>query len=229
MSTLLHKIVSKLLLSRLYWHDLRSVNPVSRQFGIDRGTPIDRYYIEEFLRQNQNYIRDNVLEVSESVYSKQFGHNVSSYEVLHVKRARNATIVGDLTKHETLPDNVIDCFICTQVLNFVFDFHKAIEGCHRLLRSGGTILATVGCISPLSRYDADRWGHFWAFYPQGIERAFKSVFGPDNVTIMCYGNSLSAISFVKGLAYQELTKEELDFNDPDYPVSIGIVARKIHP
>ena len=88
------------------------------------------------------------------------------------------------------------------------------------------MLATVSGISQVSRYDADRWGHFWSFYPQGIERAFKQVFGDDNVTIQTFGNSLAAISFVKGIAQDELSKEELDFNDPDYPVSITICARK---
>ena len=31
------------------WGDLRSRAPVSRDWGFDRGKPIDRYYIEQFL------------------------------------------------------------------------------------------------------------------------------------------------------------------------------------
>lgn len=223
---MLSKIMSVLRVSRLQWHDLRSVQPISRKFGFDRGTPIDRYYIEEFLRVHQTLIKGRVLEVSESLYSHKYGRSVESYEVLHLENKRNATIIGDLSKHETLPPNLIDSFICTQVLNFIFDYQKAIEGSYYLLKSGGAVLATVGSISPISRYDADRWGHFWGFYPQGIKKAFENVFGEKNVKVTCYGNSLSAISFVKGIASQELTKAELDFQDPDYPVTIGIVAQK---
>ena len=225
-SFLFKTIFSKMRISRLKWHDLRSTQPVSRVFGTDRGTPIDRFYIEKFLSENQNFINGKVLEIAESRYSKRFGKNVTSYEVLHVEQKSNATIVGDLTKPETLPENLVDCFICTQVLNFIFDFHKAIQGAYHLLKPNGVVLATVGGISQLSAYDADRWGHFWSFYPQGIERAFKNIFGEQNVEVKVYGNSLSAISFIKGIAHQELTHEELNFHDPNFPVSITIVARK---
>lgn len=225
-SNLFKFVFSKLRISRLKWHDLRSTQPVSKVFGTDRGTPIDRFYIEAFLKENQKYIKGKVLEIGGSKYSKQFGSGVVSYEVLHVEPKSNATIVGDLTKIETLPGNSIDCFICTQVLNFIFDFQRAIQGAHHLLKPNGVILATVGGISQVSTYDADRWGHFWSFYPQGIERAFENVFGEHNVDVKVYGNSLSAISFIKGLAHEELTHEELNFQDSEYPVSITIVARK---
>jgi SAM-dependent methyltransferase len=225
-SEFLRAILNKTRISRLKWHDLRRTQPVSRVFGTDRGTPIDRFYIEKFLGDNRNYIRGKVLEIAESRYSKQFGTGVISFEILHVEQRSHITIVGDLTKPETLPGNTIDCFICTQVLNFIYDFHKAIEGAYHLLKPGGVMLASVSGISQVSTYDAERWGHFWSFYPQGIERAFKDVFGEQNVEVKTYGNSLSAISFIKGIAHQELTQAELDFQDPDYPVSIAIVARK---
>ena len=223
---MINKILSRLHIARLKWHDLRSVHPVSRTFGFDRGTPIDRYYIEEFLAANKIYITGRLLEIAGDDYSRKFGHEVEKYDVLHVSQSRAATIVGDLTEHESLPRDLFDCFICTQVLNFVFDFQKAIEGGYSMLKTGGVMLTTVGGISSISRYDADRWGHFWSFYPQGIDRAFKNVFGDGNVSLRIYGNSLTAIGFIKGLALDELSKDELDFLDEDYPVCIGIIAKK---
>ncbi len=225
-SDLVKSIFNKTRISRLKWHNLRSIQPVSRIHGRDRGTPIDRFYIEKFLKENQHFIKGKVLEIAESRYSKQFGNAVVSFEILHVEQQKHVTIVGDLTKPETLPENAMDCFICTQVFNFIYDFHKAIEGAYRLLKPGGVMLATVSGISQVSTYDAERWGHFWSFYPQGIERAFKDIFGEKNVEVKTYGNSLSAISFIKGIAHQELTRSELNFQDPDYPVSIAIVAKK---
>jgi hypothetical protein len=222
------KIVNRLrfTFSRLEWHDLKNVEPVSRLFGLDRGTPIDRYYIDNFLAGKREYIKGTVLEVADNFYSKKYGTEVTSYEVLNVVSRSNATIVGDLTKTETLPLNTIDCFICTQVLNFIYDFQKAIEGAYYMLKPGGVMLATVGGISQISRYDANRWGHFYSFYPQGIAKAFEKVFGLKNVEVNSLGNSLSAISFIEGIAAEELNKEELDFNDLDYPVTITIFAKK---
>lgn len=226
MKGFIEKILAKIRVSRLAWHDLRSVSPISRKFGLDRGTPIDRYYIEKFLFANRSHITGCVLEVAESKYSKRMGSKVTSYEVLHVEKNKAATIVGDLTKSNSLPNNKIDCFICTQVLNFIFDFQSAIQGIYHLLKQDGIALVTVSGISQISHYDATRWGHFWSFYPQGIERSFKQVFGEENVHVSVFGNSLSAISFLKGIAKEELTSEELDFNDPDYPVTIAILVKK---
>jgi SAM-dependent methyltransferase len=213
-------------ITRLGWHDLKNTEPVSRLFGLDRGTPIDRYYIDQFLTEKSSHIKGKIIEVADNFYSKKYGTEVTSYEVLHVEKNSTATIVGDLTKKETLPYSTFDCFICTQVLNFIYDFHGAIEGAYHMLKPGGIVLATVGGISQVSRYDADRWGHYWSFYPQGIGKAFENVFGVNNVELNAFGNSLSAISFIKGIAAEELKKAELDFYDQDYPVTITIMAQK---
>jgi hypothetical protein len=223
---MIKKIISKLGISRLKWHDLRDIHPVSREFGFDRGNPIDRYYIEKFLNLHRSSISGKVLEVAESHYSKKFGSQVTSFEILHVEKTPEATIVGDLSKPESLPTGAVDCFVCTQVFNFIFDFQRAIEGAYQLLNPGGVLLATVSGISQISRFDADRWGHYWSFYPQGITKSVKNVFGDRHVDVTIYGNSLTAVAFLKGIAMEELTTEELDFVDPDYPVSICIVARK---
>jgi SAM-dependent methyltransferase len=203
--------------------------PISRLFGFDRGVPIDRYYIEKFLDSNRQLIHGNVLEIAENVYSKQFGANVSKYEILHFDDTNpRATIVGDLTKPETLPENRIDCFICTQTLNFIFDVGKAVEGCYKVLKTGGCLLATVSGISQISRYDMDRWGEYWRFTDLSIRLLMEKVFGEGNVEVVTYGNSLAATAFLKGLAVDDLPNTSLlDVHDADYQVNIGIKAVKI--
>ena len=52
---------------------LTTTTPVSRVFGLDRGTPINRYYIEKFLASQAASIRGRVLEVGASDYSRRFG------------------------------------------------------------------------------------------------------------------------------------------------------------
>ena len=137
---------------------LDAVGPVSRLFGEDRGTPIDRYYIDDFLSRQQHLISGTLLEIADSHYSKKFGPNTSKYEVLFVNDTNpNATIIGDLTKHETLPTNSIDCFICTQTFNFIYQFSDAIRGAYKVLKPGGYLLATVAGPSQISRFDMDRW------------------------------------------------------------------------
>jgi len=47
------------------WHNLRRLKPISRVFGFDRGTPIDRVYIEHFLNMNKQYIQGVVCEIAD--------------------------------------------------------------------------------------------------------------------------------------------------------------------
>ena len=115
----------------------RRLQPVSRLFGFDRGMPLDRYYIEKFLQEHSSCITGEVLEVADDGYTRKFGHNVVPH-VLHVdSSSRGATITGDLSKPETLPEGIAGCFICTQTFNFIYDLERAVQGAHRLLWGGG--------------------------------------------------------------------------------------------
>ena len=203
-----------------------STAPLSKVFGSDRGTPIDRYYIEKFLSNNRHLIKGKVLEIAESTYSKRFGNGVTSFEVLHFEGNPNATIVADLTDPKTIPENMVNCFICTQTIHMIYDFRAAIAGAHKLLDSGGTVLATMPGITQVSRYDMDRWGDYWRFTTLSALKSFEDVFGIGNVSVDYFGNCLSATSFLRGFALEEMNQTDLDLRDPDYPVIITIVATK---
>ena len=212
------------------WKNMRTIAPLSRSFGLDRGQAIDRYYIEKFLSQNASHIKGNVLEVAENTYTKQFGRDVQKSDVLHISEdAPGATIIGDLCDLSTLPENAFDCFICTQTYNFIYDFQSAIRGTRYLLRNGGIVLATVAGISQISRYDMDRWGDFWRFTTLSVAKIFSEQFGEANVQVSSFGNVLTSIGFLEGLSAGELSSEELEYNDPDYQLLITVVAKKNPP
>lgn len=224
----LRRIVSSFIRKPVDFNDQYRISPISQTFGFDRGMPIDRYYINSFLKQNMNNISGHVLEIAESTYSKQFGHDIEKYEILHYDDTnKKATIIGDLTKPETLPENKIDCFICTQTLNFIYDVHKAIEGSHKVLKEGGVFLCTVAGISQISRYDMDRWGDYWRFTNLSIQLLVEEVFGVGNVQVQTYGNVLAATTFLQGLAVDDLPDSSLlDIYDPNYQMTIGVKAVK---
>jgi SAM-dependent methyltransferase len=205
-----------------------SPNPISRDFGLSRGTPIDRYYILSFLQKNSSNIKGVALEIAENTYIKLFDNGVTSFEILHVDNSnRKATIIGDLTKPEELPENKIDCFVCTQTLNFIFDFKRAIEGCYKILKKDGVFLGTVSGISQISRYDMDRWGDYWRFTNLSMKRLFEEHFEAGNVIIETFGNVFAANAFLQGIAVEDIENVHiLDEKDPDYQVIIGIKAIK---
>lgn len=201
--------------------------PVSRAFGLERGSPIDRRYIEAFLASESDAIRGRVLEVGDATYTRRFGGDrVTSSDVLHAMPGNpHATLVGDLARPETLPQRSFDCFICTQTLNFVLDPGAALAGARRLIAPGGSLLLTVGGISQISRYDSERWGQYWGFTQQSLGRLLVAAF-PGSDAIRSYGNPLAAAALLYGLAVEDLPDPALlDRADPDYPVVLAAVAR----
>jgi SAM-dependent methyltransferase len=210
------------------WGSVRRIMPISSVFGLDRGQPIDRYYIEDFLQRHSDDIRGRVLEIGDSDYTRKFGGDrVTRFDVLHaVSGNPQATIVGDLATGEGIPGNVFDCMILTQTFLFIYDVRAAVVNAYRALKTGGILLATFPGISQISRYDMDRWGDYWRFTDCSARRLFGDVFGLENVKVETFGNVLAACAFLHGLASHELKQKELDYHDPDYQLLITVRAVK---
>lgn len=198
--------------------------PLSRKFGLDRGCPIDRYYIENFLSGQSKVISGVVMEISEDTYTKRFGSDVEESLVFSVDQDHGG-IHGDLTDINSLQDSQVDCFIATQTFNFIYQVEDALRGAYRLLKPGGVLVATVSSIGQISRYDMDRWGDFWRFTPKSIECLISEIF--DKYEIKTYGNCFAAVSALRGLSVEDVGNNDyLDVNDEDYPVIIGFIATK---
>jgi hypothetical protein len=108
---------------------LRRVTPVSREWGFDRGLPVDRYYIEDFLVRRARDIRGHALEIGDALYTRKYGgEHVTASDVLHVTEGNpQATIVADLTSARQVPSNTFDCVIFTQTLHYIYDVRPAIQ------------------------------------------------------------------------------------------------------
>ncbi len=213
--------------------DLQRLRPVSDTFGLDRGTPIDRYYIEKFINSQGDAILGDALEIGELLYIDKFDRHVETKNILApveeaVGNSENAAdiIIGDLTDTTTLPGDRFDSFVCTQTLNFIYEVSAAVEGAHHLLKPGGQFVGTVSGISQISRYDMDRWGDYWRFTTASLERLLSDVFG-NTCHVESFGNALSAQLFLQGVSVEDLPDTNiLDEHDDDYQVLIGFTAGK---
>lgn len=209
--------------------NLRRLEPLTRSFGYDRGTPIDRYYINQFLSRHSNDICGRVVEIGDDRYTKRFGGNrVTHSDVLDQPHpGSNPTIIADLTKADHVPSDSFDCFIIMQTMQFIYDVQAAVQTLHRILKPGGVVLASLPSLSPICRYDMDRWGDYWRFTSAAGQRLFGDVFKPGNVQVEAHGNVLVGMAFLQGMAAEELTKEELDFKDRDFEALITVRAVKL--
>lgn len=208
--------------------NLRRLKPISSDYGNSRGLEIDRYYIEKFLSEFSSDIHGHVLEIKHNAYTRRYGGDrVTCSDVLHpVEGNPDATIVADLTKADHLPANVFDAIIFTQTLQVIYDIRTVIATLHRILKPGGVLLATASGMAQLSLDDFDKWGEYWRFTSLSARFLLQEAFGEGNVTVRSYGNVLAAISFLEGLAAEDLKKKELDAVDRSYEVLIAVRAVK---
>lgn len=204
---------------------LRRTTPLSQHWGSDRGTPVDRHYIRSFLAEHRADIHGSVLEVRDSRYTNDFGSEVTRADVLDIDGANpNATIVADLAAAGCIPSETFDCFILTQTLQFIFDVRTAITHTHRVLRSGGVLLCTVPAVSRINRGYID--SEHWRFTSASCRRLFGECFGADRITVRDYGNVLTGISLLAGIAAEELSSAELATHDEYFPTLVAIRAVK---
>ena len=209
---------------RVRMGDLRRYTPISRCFGFDRGLPIDRYYIEGFLARHASDVRGRVLEIKDDVYTVRFGDDrVSRCDVLDIDGSNPvATIMGDLTTAAHIPSQTFDCIILTQTLQLIYDTRAAVSTLYRILKPGGVLLATVPGITKIEQ-DCP-W--YWSFTQLSAERLFGELFQNGRIAVKSYGNVFAAETFLQGLSVEDLRQEELDYEDPDYPVTITVRAVK---
>jgi hypothetical protein len=213
---------------RVDFGDLRRLAPISSDWGFDRGTPVDRFYIDQFMRSCAEDVRGRVLEIANPEMTLRYGGDrVSRSDVLHpVAAPPPVTLVGDLATGDGLPVGAFDCAIVTQTLLLVYDVHAAVRTLARILAPGGVALVTIPGITKISREDMDAWGQYWSFTSASTRRMFEDAFGPDSVRVEAFGNVLAATAFLHGIAAEELTEEELLHRDRDFETLIAVRARR---
>jgi len=201
--------------------DFNSLSPFSTTFGYDRGGPVDRYYIEKFLKQEAEHIKGRTLEIGDNEYSIKFGQNrISKSEILHIDDTNpKANFIGDLSNVPQIPENTFDCIILTQTLHLIYDFKAALTTCQRILKPGGVLLLTTPGITPI---DHDTWEHtwYWSFTDQALKKLISETFPGGNAKIESFGNVFIASAFLYGMGVNEVTVDQLDYHDPHFQVTV---------
>ena len=207
---------------------LRRLTPISREYGFDRGQPIDRHYIEAFLAAHASDVTGHVLEIKDDGYTRRFGAGrVVASDVLCLEaNDPHATIVGDLVSADHIPSDTFDCAIVTQTLQLIYDVRAALRTIHRVLKPGGVLLATVPGMSQTSPHGdwGERWA--WGFTRVSARGLVTEAFPGGHVEVETFGNVMTTIASLHGLSVDELRPEELAHHDPEYQLSIGVRATK---
>ncbi len=201
------------------WGNLRRTEPFSRQFGFERGTPIDRYYLDRFLDANRSLIRGDVLEIQYASYAKRFGTDLKRVDTLDIEALHKPTFLCDLADAgAVVPDASYDCFLLPNTLNHLSALDACLRQALRIVRPGGVILASTVGLVPLVSDVPD----YWRASAQGWREIAARAWPGCAVEVESHGNCLAATAAMMGLAHEELTQQELDAHDGRYPVLITI-------
>ncbi|MGH3854821.1 MAG: methyltransferase domain-containing protein [Pseudonocardiaceae bacterium] len=203
------------------------LRPISDCYGYDRGTPVDRIYIEAFLDQHRHDIRGHGAEIKTDSYLRRFGRDqIRLTTVIDIDPDNPwVRLRADLCQPASLPTDTFDCILLTQTLQLLANPAAALANCHQALRPSGALLVTVPCvgrISPSSR-SQDRW----RFTPAGLRELFTAWDGP--VTVTGHGNLRACLAALLGEAAEDLTSEDLEHHDPDFPLVACTVAHRMDP
>jgi hypothetical protein len=194
-------------------------------WGFDRGLPVDRLYVERFMRSNADDIRGHVLEIQGPRYGVTLGgEKVAAVTIVDIDHTNpEATLIADLCVPGSLAGHGFDCEIVTQTLQFLPDLSVALENLWTALAPGGVLLVTVPAVSRVAPEFAD----FWRFTPQGLEQLLRSSL-PESarIEIAGYGNVVAGVAFLLGLSVQNVGDKRLFPDDPAFPlVSCARVVR----
>jgi SAM-dependent methyltransferase len=205
--------------------NLGRVTPIDPNWGLSRGTPVDRYFIEGFMHRHGDLITGRVLEVQNDGYARGYGIGVTHVEVVDIDASNPAaTIVADLGVANSLPPAAFDCAVIVQTLQFVGDLDVAFANLWQSLAPGGVLIVTMPTVSKLEVSLAHV--EAWRVTPHGMDILMRRNCPGADVRIEGFGNVLVSTSFLQGLAATDLSKDELEHFDPIYPTGVCALAIK---
>lgn len=192
------------------------------------GTQVVRYYWNKFLEERRMDIRGRALEIGVTGTVRHFGGDrLTSAEAIDVSASDpSVTIVADLTKADHVPSDQFDCFVNQFTIHIIYDFRAALYHSIRLLKPGGVLLINFPCRSgypvngiPLG---SGQSAHvYWWFTPCLVEAVLAELgIDESHRLLQTYGNYFALAAYMAGIPSEELTRQELETVDPDFPLLI---------
>jgi hypothetical protein len=205
------------------WGNLRRVTPFSAQFGFDRGTPVDRYYLHRFLDSHRARITGDVLEIQVPDSARRYGARLGDVHTVDLNPAHRPTYTCDLAASDgVIPSDRYDCFLLPNTLCVLRDVEGCLRQALRVVKPGGVILASTAGFVPLTPDAPDYWHLSAAGWQEIAARALAGAL----FRVESHGNCLAAVAAMLGLAHEELRPAELDASDPRYPVLVTLYCEK---
>lgn len=205
----------------LSWGDLKKSVPICQAFGLTRGKPVDRYYLNKFIQEIKPQIAGKILEIGGIAKDKDFYEvNLgSSYQIMNIEPGSGIDIVGDAHNVSIIKPESFDSIISFNVLEHCYAPWQVVENIYTWLKPGGKCFVMVPSAVRLHATPMD----YWRPLPDAFAWMFRNF---SQQKLYVYGSPITVIASYHGIATEELTTEELEAFHPDFPVATCIVAQK---
>jgi len=207
---------------------LRRLRPLAE--GRPRGTPVVRHYWHQFLESHRADIRGRCLEIGTTDTVRTYGRDaVTSADALDLTRhSDEVTVLADLARADEVPGGTYDCFINQFTMHLIYDVEAALYHSVRLLAPGGVLLMNFSCVDycfprGLDMGTGRRLFVFWGFTPIMVENMLRRASLDDaDFQIIVRGNLFARVAYQMNMPSEELSRAELETDDPGHPVLVCV-------
>lgn len=237
LSSYSHKFKSSVvkfpLIRQLRSIQFRRLQPLGN--GRQWGTPIVRYYWDQYLSQYRSDIHGTALEVGTTDTIRQYGGlTLDQVDAIDLSlHSPEVTIVADLSRADHISSNTYDCFVNQFTSHLIYDIEAAIFHSIRILKPGGVLLINFPCVDYYFSHGLDMGTGkplfmYWWFTPLQVENIFRGIgLEAQDFSLKVYGNLFTRIAYQLNLPAEELTQHEMEFSDPGHPLLV--CARVVKP
>ncbi|MSV67725.1 MAG: methyltransferase domain-containing protein [Actinobacteria bacterium] len=213
------------IIAPVRWGTMRRTRPYSARWGSDRGTAIDRVYLDRFFERHSKDMHGTVLEVQEPVFSARYGADIAETAILDIEpRNMLATIVADLNDLDVLPRESFDCIVAPQTIQYLTQPVTGLKNLYESLKPGGVLLITAPFIQKIDHNGegADRL----RFSPLAFNELLETSCDGAEIEVESFGNVLTSIAFLMGISAEEMRPQDFDVFDPAYPMLVTARVRR---
>lgn len=205
---------------QIQWGDLARASPMCDFFGRSRGTSVDRYYLTKFVEKHREHVVGKTLEIGGLRTNKaQYQFPVDEYVAVDLEPGPLVDVVGDVHDPALFDAHAFDSVVAFNVLEHCPEPQRVVDNMARWLKPGGRAFTMTPAAQRVHLTPAD----FWRPMPQGLGFLFRHF---AHVDVVAYGNLMTMIASLAGIAREELTPEQLDAHHPDFPVAVCVSAQK---
>jgi SAM-dependent methyltransferase len=201
--------------------DFKREEPFCPQYGNLRGTAIDRYYLNKFVAEIRSEVKGITLEIGGSKANRELYNftNTTSYLTMDVIKGEGLDIVADAHDPKAVDEASLDSIVLFNVLEHCERPWVVVDNIYQWLKPSGQVFCLVPNAQRVHRYPRD----YWRILPDAMNSLFARF---PKRKLYVYGNPLTTLAAYYGIASDELSHEELDYYNENYPVANCIHAQK---